>query len=96
MDSSEEPYAGVHMKCVQDPETNECAVGGYIITKDAFGVWLEGGVQTKIVEGKGESIRLGDVEYLKDPSSDASLGTAIEIGNVESHGSGVSIGDVST
>ena len=32
------------MKCVQDPETNKCIVGGYIITKDAFGVWLEGGV----------------------------------------------------
>ena len=83
------------MKCVQDPETNKCAVGGYIITKDAFGVWLEGGVQTKIVGGKGESIRLGDVEYLKG-SEDASLGTAIEIGNVVSHGSGVSIDDVLT
>lgn len=84
------------MKCVQDPETNKCAIGGYIITKDAFGVWLEGGVETTIVKGKGESIRLGDVEYLKDSSSDASLGTAVEIGNVVSHGSGVSIDDVRT
>ena len=32
------------MKCDQDPDTNECTVGGYIITKDAFGVWFDGGV----------------------------------------------------